>query len=257
MRNNVNQKVPGIVKDKQYNFNSNKSLYIQIKMLLTKNLINGEWRAGDLIPSEKDLAERYNVSQGTVRKAIETMSAENILIRRRGKGTLVAAHHFDGIKQRFLRLAPVASQSEALQSELVSCKKSTADAKMSHLLCLKKGEPTIEIKRLLTFSGRPLIYDFIVVPAKLFKGLNAKVLEDCKGALYGVYESRFGVNVKRAQEYIKAVAAKDECAKALGLNENDALLRVERISFTSDNLPVEWRLGLCVTDSHCYISELV
>ena len=67
-------------------------LYQQIKDLILQSLQTGEWKPGEAIPSEMDLAARYRVSQGTVRKAIDELSADNLLIRRQGKGTFVATH---------------------------------------------------------------------------------------------------------------------------------------------------------------------
>ena len=77
--------------DKTTNAPNYRPLYDQIKVLLTQSLIGGEWRPGEMIPSEIDLAGRYKVSQGTVRKAIDSLASENILIRRQGKGTFVTA----------------------------------------------------------------------------------------------------------------------------------------------------------------------
>jgi DNA-binding GntR family transcriptional regulator len=83
MCNNVNKKVPSILKDTQCKLSGYKHLYSQIKTLLTKSLINGEWQTGEMIPSEIELAKRYKVSQGKVRKTIETMPAENLPVERR------------------------------------------------------------------------------------------------------------------------------------------------------------------------------
>lgn len=242
--------------DKHYNSPSYKPLYDQIKVLLTQSLIGGEWRPGEMIPSEIELASRYKVSQGTVRKAIDALATENILIRRQGKGTFVATHNAEGIKLRFLRLTSADGQKEVLQNELISCTKSKADARMAQILDLKAGATTIEIKRLLSFSGRPLIHDHIVVPASSFKGLNGNRVEDNNGSMYSMYESEFGIRMIRAEERLKAVAASGEVAKALGLQPNEPLLSIERVSFTYGDKPMEWRLGLCVTDNHHYMNEL-
>ncbi|MDZ4141903.1 MAG: GntR family transcriptional regulator [Methylotenera sp.] len=242
--------------DKQYNSPSYKPLYDQIKVLLTQSLIGGEWRPGDVIPSEIELAARYKVSQGTVRKAIDALATENILIRRQGKGTFVATHSADVIKLRFLRLTSVDGQKELLKNEFISCTKGKADVRMGQMLDVKAGATTIEIKRLLTFSGRPLIYDHIVVPASSFKGLNGTRVEERNGSMYSLYESDFGIRMIRAEERLKAVAATGEVAKALGLKEGNPLLSIERVSFTYGDKPMEWRLGLCVTDNHHYMNEL-
>jgi len=242
--------------ERQYNSPSYRPLYDQIKVLITQSLIGGEWRPGDMIPSEIDLAQRYKVSQGTVRKAIDSLATENILIRRQGKGTFVATHKEDDIKLRFLRLTAVNGQKELLQNNFLSCEKTKANAHIASVLDIKAGAATIEVKRLLTFSGRPLIYDHIVVPAAPFKGLNSVRVEESNGSMYSMYESQFGVRMVRAEERLKAVGASGEVAENLGLNEGYPLLSIERVSFTYGDKPMEWRLGLCLTDDHHYMSEL-
>ena len=242
--------------DKQYSSPSYKPLYDQIKVLITQSLIGGEWRPGDMIPSEIELASRYKVSQGTVRKAIDALASENILIRRQGKGTFVATHNAEGIKLRFLRLTSADGQKEVLQNEFISCTKGKADSHMAQVLDLKAGASIIEVKRLLSFSGRPLIFDHIIVPASPFKGLNGAKVEESNGSMYSMYESQFGIRMIRAEERLRAVSATGEVAEALGLKNQEPLLSIERVSFTYGDKPMEWRLGLCVTDNHHYMNEL-
>src|SRR6187431_1357294 len=81
-------------------------LYQQIKDLILQSLQAGEWKPGESIPSEMDLAARFRVSQGTVRKAIDELAAENLLLRRQGKGTFVATHSEQQVQYRFLKLKP-------------------------------------------------------------------------------------------------------------------------------------------------------
>ena len=242
--------------DKTFNSPSYKPLYDQIKVLLTQSLIGGEWRPGEMIPSEIDLAGRFKVSQGTVRKAIDSLAGENILIRRQGKGTFVATHNEEGIKLRFLRLTAANGQKEVLQNELLSCIKSKANNHMASMLDIKAGAALIEVKRLLTFSGRPLIYDHIVIPAAPFKGLNAIRVEANQGSMYSMYETEYGIRMIRAEERLTAVAANIDVAEALHLKLGAPLLSIARVSYTYGDKPMEWRLGLCLTDNHHYMSEL-
>ena len=86
-------------------------LYRQIKALLRRSLQSGEWRPGEMIPSEFELAARFRVSQGTVRKAIDALADENLLVRRQGKGTFVATHAEETTRFRFLRLTPDAGEA--------------------------------------------------------------------------------------------------------------------------------------------------
>ena len=242
--------------DKHYNSPSYKPLYDQIKVLLTQSLIGGEWRPGDMIPSEIDLAGRYKVSQGTVRKAIDALATENILIRRQGKGTFVATHSADNMKLRFLRLTSIDGQKELLKNEFISCVKGKADVRMGQVLDLKAGASTIEIKRLLTFSGRPLIFDHIIVPAAAFKGLNGNRVEENNGSMYSMYESEYGVRMVRAEESIRAVNPDAEQARLLNVDKTTPLLSVERVAYTYNDTPMELRRGLYRTDTHHYRNAL-
>ena len=101
----------------------NTPLYVQVKQRITEELASGKWKAGDLIPSEIELANDYKVSQGTVRKAVDALSNDKILIRRQGKGTYVTTHDEEQIQLRFLRLTSTKGHKEKLESELLSLKK--------------------------------------------------------------------------------------------------------------------------------------
>ena len=81
-------------------------LYQQIKGLMLQSLKTGEWKPGEAIPSEMELAARYRVSQGTMRKAIDELTLENLVVRRQGKGTFVATHAEQHVQFRFLKLVP-------------------------------------------------------------------------------------------------------------------------------------------------------
>ena len=96
-------------------------LYRQIKDFLVDCLARGEWGPGAAIPSEAELAQRFNVSQGTVRKAIDEMAAENLLVRRQGKGTFVASHDDPRSHYRFLRLIPDDGSMVESHSEPFAC----------------------------------------------------------------------------------------------------------------------------------------
>jgi GntR family transcriptional regulator len=242
--------------NKQYAPPSFRPLYEQIKVLLTQSLIAGEWHPGEAIPSEQELAVRFKVSQGTVRKAIDELAAENILVRRQGKGTFVATHNEENIKLRFLRLTSVEGKKEVLENRLLDCSKGKAQGEVARMLGLKSGTAVIEVKRLLSFSGRTLILDHIIIPAAPFKGLNGAKVQENNGSMYSMYETQFRVRMVRAEERIKAVTADAETARVLDVAPDFPLLRIERVSYTYGDKPMEYRLGLCITDDHHYRTEL-
>ena len=104
-------------------------LYRQIKVLLLEALRSGSWRPGEAIPSEMDLASRYKVSQGTVRKAIDELATENLVFRRQGKGTFVATHGERQVRFRFLRLAPDSGEPGAVERQLLELRRARAGVK--------------------------------------------------------------------------------------------------------------------------------
>ena len=231
-------------------------LYIQVKKKITESLVSAEWSPGQSIPSEIELAKRYNVSQGTVRKAIDDLAADKILIRRQGKGTFVSTHNEENIQLRFLRLTEKSGKKEKLENKLISFEKEKASNYIAKALAINTSSTLISIKRLLTFNGKPLILDFIKIPAISFRGLSAEKVVEKNGSMYRMYETDFGIQMLRADEKIKAVAANNESSSMLNVSENAPLLSVERLSYTYDDKPIEWRLGLCVTLDHYYKTEL-
>jgi GntR family transcriptional regulator len=231
-------------------------LYRQIKALLTDSLQAGEWKPGESIPSEMELAARFKVSQGTVRKAIDELATENLLVRRQGKGTFVATHAEERTQYRFLRLVPDDGTPGGMERRFLDCRRLRAPADIVRALELKSGDAALQIRRVLSFRGAPVVLDDIWLPAALFKGLTAERLTQSRGPLYGLFETEFGVRMIRAEEKIRAVAADAGSATLLGLPPGAPLLSVERLSRTYGDKPVEVRRGLYNTASHYYRNEL-
>ena len=231
-------------------------LYRQIKALILQALESGEWRPGQAIPSEQELAARFSVSQGTVRKAIDEMAADNLLVRKQGKGTYVASHNDPRALFRFLRLVPVDGELSSPQSIPLDCWRAKAGQEASRMLAIEPGAPIIIVRRLLKFASKPVVIDEIYLPGEVFQGLTAETLQGWNGSLYSLFESRFGVRMIRAQERIRAVAADRGASEALKLPEGTPLLSVERVTYTYGDKPVEWRRGLYSTAEHFYLNEL-
>jgi len=231
-------------------------LYRQIKEFMIKSLEEGEWGPGDAIPSEAELAAHFNVSQGTVRKAIDEMAAENLLVRRQGKGTFVATHDDPRSAYRFLRLIPDSGANEHSVSEPVSCRNLAASAEVAAALQIATGDPVVAVERLLRFEGEPVVLDQIYLVGELFPGLTLERLRASERSLYSLFENDYGVRMIRAEERLRAVSADAHSAKLLAVGEGSALLLIERTAFTYGNKPVEWRRGLYSTRRHHYLNEL-
>lgn len=231
-------------------------LYRQIKALILQSLEDGEWAPGQMIPSEQELATRYGVSQGTVRKAIDEMAVDNLLVRKQGKGTFVASHNDPRALFRFLRLAPLNGELSHPKSLPLDCWRAKAGQEASRMLGIEPGAPIIIVRRILKFDVTPVVIDELYLPGEVFQGLNAEMLKDWHGSLYSLFETRFGVRMIRAQERIRAVAADRGTAETLQVEEGTPLLSVERVTYTYGDKPVEWRRGLYSTADHFYLNEL-
>ncbi|SAL69125.1 GntR family transcriptional regulator [Caballeronia humi] len=231
-------------------------LYQQIKALITQGLESGEWKPGEIIPSEVELAGRYKVSQGTVRKAIDELAADNLLVRRQGKGTFVATHNEDRVQFRFLRLLPDDGDAHPHVSRLLECRRLRAPAEIARQLDLKPADPVVLIRRLLQFDGETTVFDEIWLPGAVFRGLTAERLADYKGPLYAMFETEFGTRMIRASEKIRAVAADAPVAELLKVAPGFPLLSVERVSYTYGDRPVEVRRGWYVTTGYYYQNDL-
>ena len=234
-------------------------LYQQIKSLILQSLQAGEWKPGEAIPSEIELAARFRVSQGTVRKAIDEMAADNLVVRRQGKGTFVATHAAQQVQFRFLKLVPDSGEpgSEGpAQRDIIDCRRLRASADVARALALRSGDAVLQARRLLSYGGVPTIVEDLWLPATPFKGLTAERLADYHGPMYALFETEFNVRMVRADEKIRAVAATGGLETLLQVAGGTPLLSVERIAYTYKNLPMELRRGYYRTDTHHYHNTL-
>ncbi|AVS74864.1 GntR family transcriptional regulator [Paracidovorax cattleyae] len=234
-------------------------LYQQIKGLILQSLQQGEWKPGEAIPSEMELAARFRVSQGTVRKAIDELAAENLVMRRQGKGTFVATHAEHHVQYRFLKLQPDVGNPDAegpAQRRIVECRRTRASADVARALALRGGDAVVMARRILSFAGVPTILEDIWLPGQTFKGLTAERLASYPGPTYAMFELDFGVRMVRADEKIRAVLPDAAQAGLLGIPAGTPLLSVERTAYTYNDVPMELRRGLYRTDTHHYHNAL-
>ena len=230
---------------------------MQIKGLLEQGLESGEWQPGEPIPSEIDLAGRFGVSQGTVRKAIDALAADNLVVRRQGKGTFVATHTEENASMfRFLRIRRNDGKDEYPASRLIDVRRGKANAEAARHLNLAPGDAVFVLRRVLEYSGQPVVLDEITLPAELFKGLTRARVESYQGSMYSFFETQFGVRMLKAQEKVKAIAADPASARILNVEPGQPLLAVDRVTLTFGDRPVEWRRGLCMTKRHHYLNLL-
>jgi len=206
-----------------------------------------------------ELAARFRVSQGTVRKAIDELAGENLLMRRQGKGTFVSTHAERQVQYRFLRLRPDEGSEQAegpAQRQVIECRRLRASAEVARALSLRTGDAVMHARRVLSFAKTLAILEDIWLPGQAFKGLTAERMSSYNGPTYAMFEEDFGVRMVRADEKLRAVTPNEEQARLLGINGCTPLLSVERIAYTYNDVPMELRRGLYRTDTHHYRDTL-
>ena len=242
---------------KQPNAPAFQPLYRQIKSLITDSLVSGEWRPGDLIPSEIELATRFSVSQGTVRKAVSELAHQNLLVRQQGKGTFVASHSEERSKFPYLRITPDRGELGELAATLLDCRKVKLDAAAGRKLGMAAGAGAFLIARVLSIAARNAIYEEIRLPATRFRGLSTETIGRHHCMLYSMYETEFDVRILHVEEQIKALAAERGAAGHLGVAEGTPLLVIERVAYTYADKAVELRRSYCSTREHHYRNRIV
>lgn len=231
-------------------------LYKDVKRRLTDALTHGEWKPGEAIPAERRLSERYRISVGTVRKAIDELVAENILIRQQGRGTFVARHNRERELFHFLHVVPQKGGKQYPDVELASFSRGKADRRLADTLGIAPGDSVYRIRNLLRLDGVPVIVDDIALSAQRFAGLTERQFRERRSTIYNLYQEAFGISVVTARERLRAVAADAASAAMLGIPVASPLLAIRRIASTYRDLPVEYRVSLVNTERHEYWAEI-
>jgi GntR family transcriptional regulator len=206
------------------------------------------------LPSEQQLAQELGVSQGTVRKALDSMTGEHLLVRVQGRGTFVSEFEDRRILFRFFRLIGDDDTRQFPESSVASLRRRTAESPQRQQLKLEKGDKVWSIERTRRLGGRPVIAETITLPVALFPGLDE--VAPIPNNVYSLYASRFGLTVAHVKEKLKAILASERDRTVLGCKEGMPLLAIDRVAYSLNGSPIEWRVSRCLTEHHYYLSEL-
>jgi GntR family transcriptional regulator len=232
-------------------------LYKHVKGRIVDGLRQGEWKPGEVLPSEAKLAALFDVGISTIRAAVSELSSAGLVVRRQGKGTFVAVHDERSV-YRFFNVVRDGDGKEMPASELISLAKGQADDKVADLLKLPRAprrQEVFRIRNVLHIGETPVVVSDIVVPASLFPGLTAKMLREQGRTLYAVFQRLFGVTIVRISEQLKAARADAAAAEHLGMKVGDPVLELRRIAYTFNRVPVEVRHSRIDTRSNHYRFE--
>lgn len=218
-----------------------RPLYRQVYDVVVRKVVEGVWKPGEALPSEQALALEFGVSQGTMRKVLDALTAENLLERRQGKGTFIAKNTQERALFRFFRMARPGGEraTPTRGAERIVSRASTAQERTK--LGMGAGEPVLEVMRTRHIDGSPSISERIILPALLFPGLEAR--SELPNTLYSLYQLEYGINIVSAREEVGAVAATIKDAEALGVGVGDPLLVIDRVATSLQDVKVEWRVS--------------
>ena len=231
----------------------NTPLYIQIREQIFDALRSGRWAASNPIPSETKLASEFEVNQGTVRKAIDDLVAQNILYRHQGRGTFICRHDEQQSLFRFFNLARTDGTKPVPESMNLHCKTRKGLKHECAALNLATGERLIEVLRLRRLDDQPVILETILVSQQLFPDLNKR---DLPNTLYELYGDKYNVYITRAEEQIKGILPNTTMQQYLKIGKTTPLIEVQRIAYDLHNQPVEVRISQCATGDFIYACSL-
>jgi len=231
-------------------------LYAQVRARLIEAIAAGEWQPGEAIPSEADLARAFGVAIGTIRKAVDALVAERALVRRQGRGTFVTAHEGSRLLFHFFHIVAGDGRKVVPQVSTVGFERDRATRETAAALAIAPHDKVIRIRNVLSLEGRARIVDDITLPAELFPGLTEKVFVARNNTIYNLYQSRFGINVLRTDERLRAVLADEGLAALIGVAPGAPLLEIRRVALTFRDRPVELRISRVDTSEHHYHNTL-
>jgi len=226
-------------------------LYYQIKQLLRAEIERGTYQPGDRLPSEAELVQRYEVSRITVHQAMTELESEGIVDRRTGKGTYVAERP---IEQDLIRLTDFVEDMKLAglspSSRVLSVVHEKAETEVAEALHLSAGEDVIRIDRLRLANEQPIAYDTTWLPLRF--GLLISEADLAHETIYDVLETRYTIPIEHGTFHITAAAATSEQAQFLHIASGTGLLLIQRLSYTTGDVPVSVQNRYYRTDRVSY-----
>jgi len=229
-------------------------LYARVKAIVLARITGGDWPPGTALPAEMELAREFGVSQGTVRKALDALAGEQVLVRRQGSGTYVAEHTPAHMLFRFFNIYDDAGAQVLPDSRPARVATAIATAGERRRLALEDGARVIRISRIRTRDGGAFMDDRIVLPEALFPGLAEE--PEVPNTLYDLFQKRYRIHVARTEEQVTAVAATARLAERLAVPPGTPLLAIDRITYDLNGRRIEWRLSHAHLDGAHYFARL-
>ncbi|MFC7062113.1 GntR family transcriptional regulator [Halobacillus seohaensis] len=229
-------------------------MYYQIEEDIKQRISNNEFRPSDMIPSERELSESYEVSRMTVRQAMTNMVNEGVLFREKGKGTFVADEKIEQPLQGLTSFTEdMKKRGMEASSKLISFEKVAAPLDISRKLAIEEEADVYQIQRIRYADQKPMAIEKNFLPVAMFPGLSEAIV---LGSLYHYIEQTKKQPIGKANQMIEATTADENQASLLDIPTDSAVLYIERNSFLTDGTPFEVVKSSYRADRYKFISDI-
>ena len=230
-------------------------IYKEIAHAITRRLAQGAWKPGEAIPSESQLKAEFGVAIGTIRKAVDELAAQNMLVRQQGRGTFVATHNRDRLLFHFFHIERQDGQKEYPDVQLHDFERTRLQREAAEKLRLREGDRGLRFRNTLALQGKKIMLDDIVLPESLFPRLTEKKLLQRAGTLYNLYQDDYRISVVRTAQRLSSAIVPRDVARALELPAGLPVLVIRRVAFAYHDKPVEYRVSYVDTRLHDYAGD--
>ncbi|MDD1960848.1 GntR family transcriptional regulator [Pseudomonas sp. 39004] len=231
-------------------------LYQRLREEMLAKISAGEWTPGAPIPTEAELTRHYGVAIGTVRKAVDTLVNEGLLLRSQGRGTFLRRPNFETSLARFFRQVNAGGGRETPTSRILSKTLQTPSQAVTDALKLSEGEQVVHMERLRMVEGRVLFHEDIWLSASRFGDLLEIDSASFGELLYPLYEKQCGQCIASAKETLTVGAADRSMADMLSIEIGAPMVSIERTAMGYDRSPLEYRLSRAAADGFRYQIEI-
>lgn len=215
--------------------------YQRLRDELTAQIAQRRWRPGEAIPTEQELARSYGVAIGTVRKAIDVLVAEGLLERFQGRGTFVRRASFDGSLFRFFRFQSRHGERRVPSSRILTREVMKAPSAVSATLQIASNAEVIRMSRLRVIDDQPILVEEIWLPYEPFKAFMQLETQEIGDLLYPVYETHCNQVIASATETLTVETVDPMQARLLRVDAGTPVVVIERVAYSFDRRPLEWR----------------
>jgi GntR family transcriptional regulator len=236
-------------------FNSPIPLYYQIMERIYDEIKQGTWDVGEKIPSEFEISSKFGVSRNTTQRAIEMLVNKGLLVRKQGVGTFVSSPQIEqGLMGFYSFSKAMQAQGISTSVKVVSMEKEVASSSQAKYLEIGVGDEMHVLKRIRYANDSPIMFDTSRIPVSIAPDLEKTNFEN--NSLYYTLETRYGIYVTRAKEIFEPVSIRALESKLLEVPENSPAMMLDRIAYSSQNIPVELCRSIVPGDKCRFYTEL-